>query len=277
MAMSSASAVVPSAAWTSWRDVAWPKEHGSWSLAFEPVALGLLAAPTSPGVALAVAIAGGFFARRPMRIAFQDRKPERRRAARRALVLCTVLAALGIGWVVRAAGLEVLPWLAPSIALGAAFLVFDWRQNGREQVAELLGALAFAWLPAVFAALAGWSAGAAAALGVVMVGRSVPTVVTVRSVLRGQKSGKRQVAAALVLSVAASAAGGWLVREGLAPAAAAMMLVLLAVRTFVLLVAPAPTLRASRLGMIEAVLGVLFVAAVGGSWRGGEFPVFVGP
>jgi hypothetical protein len=27
------------------RELAWPKEHGSWSLALEPLALGLFAAP----------------------------------------------------------------------------------------------------------------------------------------------------------------------------------------------------------------------------------------
>ena len=33
----------------------WPKEHGSWSLALEPVALGLLVAPSPAGLALATA------------------------------------------------------------------------------------------------------------------------------------------------------------------------------------------------------------------------------
>ena len=35
----------------TWRAVVLPKEHGSWSLAFEPVALGLLAALGGPMLA----------------------------------------------------------------------------------------------------------------------------------------------------------------------------------------------------------------------------------
>lgn len=47
-----------------------PKEHGSWSLALEPLALGLLVAPTIAGAALTTAALAGFFARRPLKAAF---------------------------------------------------------------------------------------------------------------------------------------------------------------------------------------------------------------
>src|SRR5208283_2159794 len=49
------------------RSVFLPREHGSWSLALEPLALGLFVAPSMAGVALALAAAAGFFARRPLR------------------------------------------------------------------------------------------------------------------------------------------------------------------------------------------------------------------
>ena len=47
-----------------WREVVkltLPKEHGSWSLALEPVAFGLLVAPSAAGAALALAAGLGFF------------------------------------------------------------------------------------------------------------------------------------------------------------------------------------------------------------------------
>ena len=46
-----------------------PREHGSWSLALEPLALGLIAAPSWPGAALALAALALFFARRPWQAA----------------------------------------------------------------------------------------------------------------------------------------------------------------------------------------------------------------
>src|SRR3974377_1668220 len=45
-----------------------PREHGSWSLALEPVAFGMLAAPSTPGLALAAAAISGLFLRRPLKL-----------------------------------------------------------------------------------------------------------------------------------------------------------------------------------------------------------------
>jgi hypothetical protein len=50
----------PPAPMARWRDVILPKEHGSWSLALEPIALGLLVAPSWAGGSLAVAVLAGF-------------------------------------------------------------------------------------------------------------------------------------------------------------------------------------------------------------------------
>ena len=69
----------PSVSW--WHDTLAPKEHGSWSLAFEPIVLSWLVAPSAAGGYLGVALAAGFFARRPLKIAFRDQRPERRMAA----------------------------------------------------------------------------------------------------------------------------------------------------------------------------------------------------
>jgi hypothetical protein len=62
-------------------------------------------------------------------------------------------------------------------------------------------------------------------------------------------------------------AGLALVRGGLAPTAAAVLLALLALRTGALLVWPRPVWRARTLGMIETVLGIGFVVGVGLAWR----------
>lgn len=249
-----------------WRDVVWPKEHGSWSLALEPVALGLLAAPSLGGVALAVAITGGFFARRPLRIAFRDARVERRIAARRAVTVCGLVALSGVFFAVVTAGFAWLPWLLPTVLGGAVFLFFDLQQAGREQQAEVAGALAFAWIPAVLGALAAIPAGSAAALGCIMLARAVPTVLTVRATVRARKG--QPISSVVPLSAAVFAALGiaLLAKAALAPWTAAVAVGVLAVRAFVLLVAPRPALRASTIGMIEAAIGVAFVIAVAAAW-----------
>jgi hypothetical protein len=84
--MNTAAVSAPSLRPTSpWRDVVLPREHGSWSLALEPLALGLLVAPSAPGGCLAVATLAGFLARRPLKIALRERDVARRATAITAL------------------------------------------------------------------------------------------------------------------------------------------------------------------------------------------------
>lgn len=250
-----------------WRDVALPREHGSWSFALEPLALGLLAAPSRAGACLAIAVVAGFLARRPLRIALRDSQPARRAAARGPLAILALIAggflAGAIGW----GGVAWLVWLIPVAAAGAVFLRFDFRGASREEIAEVAGAAAFALVPAALAVLAGWGPVAAAALALLMVGRAVPSVLTVRAYLRAGKIGERRAASALVSTGLALVVAVGFVRNGIAPNATAWILSLFAVRALALLGWPRPGLRARTLGMIETVLGLAFVLATALAWR----------
>lgn len=250
-----------------WRDVIRPKEHGSWSLALEPIALGLLVAPSWAGASLAAALVAGFFARRPLRMVALEHRRERRRAAWEALAACAVPALAGSAGAVALGGSGWVAWLLPVAGAGAVFLCFDLRGEGREEVAELIGAGAFALVPAALAVLGGLPAEAAASLALLMLGRAVPSVATVRAYLRAAKTGTRRDAFALGAAFVALAAGVALVRRGMAPAFAAIALGVLAGRTVAWLVVVRPSWRASRIGMIEAVLGLAFVLGLALAWR----------
>lgn len=250
------------------RELVWPREHGSWSLVLEPLAFGLLIAPSLAGLGLALAGLAGFFARRPLQIAVNDPSPTRRAAARAPLAALT-MAAGGLFLIagVAGGGGAWLGWLAPIAAAVTVFLWFDLRGEGRAEIAEVAGAAAFALVPALLAARAGWSAPAALAAALVMGGRSVPTVLTVRAYLRAEKSGERRGAPAVAVNILAVAAGVGVVRAGFAPPAVAVMLALLAVRGGGLLIWPRPSLRARTVGIMETLLGVGFVAVAAFAWR----------
>jgi hypothetical protein len=249
-----------------WRELVLPKEHGSWSLALEPLVFGLLAAPSGAGGWLALAVVAGFFARRPLRIAWRDPRPERRRDAAMALAGCGLAGALSLVAAVVTAGAGWMIWLVPSAIAGGLFLSFDLRNGGREEMAEVAGSAAFALLPAALGVIAGAAPGVAVALAVVMTGRAIPTVLSVRAALRGAKTGNRRPLPALVAAFAAWGAAAWMHRHGLVPAVALVALGALAWRTFALLVYPRPAMRARTMGMIEAVVGLAFVAIVGCAW-----------
>ena len=250
-----------------WRDVLWPREHGSWSLALEPLAFGLIAASSAGGFALAGVVTAAFFARRPLRWLKPELRDERTLVAGMAMGGCGVIMAAGLGAITVRHGVAWLPWLAPSLVGGAVFLAYDLRGLGRELVPEVAGAAAFAAVPAALATLAGWTPGAAASLGLIMMGRAVPTVLCVRAVLREQKTGEPDRASALVAVVLAFVGSFALQAASLAPLTAVVALALLAGRAGWLLVYPRPALRARTLGLSEAMLGLAFVVVVGMAWR----------
>jgi hypothetical protein len=212
-------------------------------------------------------VIGAFFARRPLRIAWRDASPERRAAARGVVAACGALALFSAGAAVVTNGVAWLVWLIPSLITGAVFVGFDLRNAAREGPAEVAGAAAFSLLPGAICILAGWGPWEAAALAVMMCGRALPTVLTIRAALRAAKTGEWAIAPALLSSLVAVAAGTGIVLGGHAGWVGPAALAVLAFRTFSLLVFPRPVLRARTIGMIEAVLGLAFVVGVALAWR----------
>ncbi len=240
-----------------------PKEHGSWSLAFEPLALGLLVASSVGGLGLAAAMTAGFFLRRPLKLAVTLPATDPRKNPARNWAL--LLAAAAFAALVFAAGrgsLTALWPLALAAPLGVLFLALDLRNDMREAAAELAGSAAFAILPAAFATLAGWSVAPALALAAVMLARSVPTVLTVRTYLR---LGKNQPAGA-GLPIAAATLGLALLigltLRGLTPWLAPLLAALLLARSVFLVTPLRPNWTARRIGINEAVLGLLSLSTL---------------
>jgi hypothetical protein len=252
---------------TVWSDVVQPKEHGSWSLAFEPVALGLLAAPSPAGAWLGVAVAGGFLARRPLKIACRDASPARRRRARGAFLFCAFIAAAGLLAAVATGGASLLAWLAPAAVAGGVFLCFDLRNGGREEPAEIAGAVAFSCLPAALVAVAGGTAANAGALAAVMLARAVPAVLLVRGRVRGAKTGRLRLMPGLVSSFLATPVAIVLACPHVPPALAVATGAALPGRAALYGCLPLSRLRPRTLGLVELILGCAYVALLGAAWR----------
>lgn len=244
-----------------------PKEHGSWSLAIEPLALGLIVAPSHAGGALAAVALAGFFARRPFKAACAPLHSDRRRAAREAVVTLQALALAG-AFECYVLG-EPNAWWALGVAAPLAFLFayFDAQGESRAAAAELAGSAAFALLPATFASLAGWTWQAALALSVVALARSVPTVVTIRTSLRLRKSQDASPGVAIATSLAALVIIFSLVAQKIAPVFAVICIALLLARTVWLVTSVRPNWSAKQIGMMEAMIGGVYVAGIALAYR----------
>jgi hypothetical protein len=261
--MSTVASFQPQAKASVFKDIVLPREHGSWSLAFEPIALGLLVAPSAAGTLLAVALSAGFFARRPFRIHVNERRAERRVQAGCALTACVGTGLLALAGAVLVGGAAWLPWLVPAAIAGAIFAHFDRNGAGREEAAEIAGSAAFAMVPAAIGILGGLAPVQAFALALLSLGRSVPSVLCVRAYLRAKKTGVHRNAPALITCGAAIAVTAVLYDASLASMLALAFVAALGVRAFALLVFLQPAWRARTIGMIESVLGVLFILGVG--------------
>ncbi|MBI2514154.1 MAG: YwiC-like family protein [Opitutae bacterium] len=264
------------AATSSFRSLVLPREHGSWSLALEPVALGLLIAPSRASLFLALAVVAGFFTRRPLKlVAILSSADPRRAAALRwtlvfvAIALAALLASALLGNVPIKQQSSFAPlWpLLLAAPFGGAFLWFDLRGEMREAEAELAGSTAFALVPATFATLAGWSAAPALALAALMLARSAPTVLTVRAYLRLAKNKPAHPASALASALLSFVGVAALAASGLAPLTACALVAVLAARSAWLLSPLAPTWSARHAGMLEAALGLVYLGGLALAYR----------
>ncbi len=244
-----------------------PKEHGSWSLALEPLALGLLIAPSSAGGALTVAALAGFFARRPFKAFFAPAATRRREAGQAILIFSTLVVA-GLAVVLVLGGTAPLWPLWLAAPLGGLFAWFDAQNSSRATAAEVAGSAAFALVPATLATLAGWSAGPALALAALALTRSVPTVLTVRSSLRQAKGETAGFILPVITASVAALGISLLATRFLLPAWASLPAWALLARTLWFASPMRPVWSARRIGMFEAITGLLCVAAITAAYQG---------
>jgi hypothetical protein len=242
------------------------KEHGSWSLALEPIALGLLVAPSIAGSALAIAAIAGFFLRRPLKILFREANGERREIALAGIFVLAAIAFSGLWLAAKIGGLEKLWPLIPAALAGLAFVGFDSRNEGREGAAEISGAFAFGILPAAFATLAGWNFIAAISLAAVALARSVPTVLFVRAFLRIRKGCATNIAPAIVGATIGFLLVASLVFFKTVPWPATLFALALTARA-VFLLGTRPNFSAKVIGVAEAIFGAAMVLSLAVAWK----------
>jgi hypothetical protein len=243
-----------------------PREHGSWFLVLEPLALGLLIAPSWAGGALGAATLAGFFARRPLKPAFSPIHSGRRQVARETLVMWSTLAVAGMFEAVVLGGALALWPLVPAALLGGWFLSLELQGENRAAEAEVAGSAACAFVPAACATLAGASLTTALVLAGLALARSVPAVLVVRASLRGRREGHtawRVPGLASLLACGALAALAW---HHLVPSLAFLLGGLLLLRAAWLLSSLCPAWPARRIGQAEAIWGVLYVLLLVINW-----------
>lgn len=243
-----------------------PAEHGSWSLTFEPIALGLLVAPSTAGAFIALAVAAGFLARKPFRLCGGKNAASDLAVRRAALVLTIVFGAVAVvslGLAVRRVGLI---FLSPFLFAAPALALFAWwdRSGQTRTLATEATGIALCASPAVSMSLAaGQSSSLAVALGVIVLSRSLPTLLLVRTCLRRRRDGDVSVfpvhvahASALLVVIAVCVALHL-------PWTLAVINALLVVRAQLLLIQREKPWTAKQVGIFESIVGLVHTVAQG--------------
>jgi YwiC-like protein len=245
------------------RPIALPVEHGGWSLLLEPVALGLLLAPSPTGILTSVAAIGLFLARHPYKLALRDW--QRGRRGRRAVLAQTfalfylLVALLAGSLAVKTGGTAFLLPLTLAVPFAIVQLALDSVGRGRSLIAELAGAAATGSLATAVALSGGWPRATAFALWVIMAARSIPTIFYLRARLRLRRQKPASRSLPLISHMGALAVIVGLSLLALAPWLAGVAMLFLLIRALLGLYSSGNETTPQRLGVGELSYGLMTV------------------
>jgi hypothetical protein len=245
--------------------IALPPEHGAWGFLLEPIALGLLVASSLAGWFLALAVAGAFLIRHPLKLAFTDRQRGKRYArtalAERVIVCYGALTVAGLALAVALAGWKIILPLLMALPLVLAMLASTVRNRGRDLIPELAGASALAMTASGIALAGNAPAQTAFALWVILTARDLPSILYVRARLRLEKDKPFSwtlVFLANLIAVLTVLALVWL---GYVPLLAVLALLILFARALYGLSPYRRRVRTQTIGFLEMAYGLLVVIA----------------
>ena len=249
-----------------WQSIALPAEHGGWGLTLEPIALGLLVAPSLSGFFLALASFAGFLAYQPFRIFWKEqnkgRRSSRRVFAQRFLLVFSGISIFSLLIVILTDGwLPLLP-LAAATPLLIIFLSYDLSGPKRSWQAEISASVLFSSVSAGIAIASGWSLLDSLALWAVIIARAVPSILYIRARIKLEKGKpiKRSLPiTAHLLSFAFVFSIVWL---GYLPWLTLLPFAILILRAVIGLSAFRRPLKIKTIGFIEIGLGVFTVISI---------------
>jgi hypothetical protein len=248
------------------KSVALPVEHGSWGFLFEPLVAGLAIAFSLGGMWIAVMTIGAFLVRQPLKVLLIDRLGMKVRE--RALAALAFLAIYGtvftaglIGTVASVGWWPLLPFVF--VLPFAAYQIYcDASRQGRQLIAEVIGAVSISASIAAIALSAGRPWAVAVSLWLIFVLRLVPSILYVRNRLLLEKGKQYSRIVPTVAHVAALTIVAVLSYLTLSPILTLFAMLILLWRAVAGLAPGRRKLRAMQIGVLEIVYGTLTVLSV---------------
>lgn len=198
------------------KTIALPNEHGGWGFTLEPILLGLLVAASWAGLGLGVFALAAFFTRHPLKLWLADvrrgqRYPRTPIAGRFALIYGSV-GLLGLLLALLSAKAPFLWTMLLALPLIAVQLWFDARNQSRNLLPEISGAVAMGSVAAGMVLAAGENTWVALGVWLVLAMRSLAAIVYARTQVmraRGQPVSTPSTYATQVLAVGILGIAAW--------------------------------------------------------------------
>ena len=173
------------------KSVALPAEHGGWGFLIEPIILGMLVAGSWQGALLALSAFGVFLIHQPLKVATKDRLKGRRPArtiwAERFVGGYGLLAIVPMLILMATTPITFLIPIALAIPFASIQLYYDARNQSRNLIPEVCGALALAMVAPSIAILGGWETGTALILWTVLCLRAITAILYIRTRLKAER------------------------------------------------------------------------------------------
>ncbi len=248
------------------KSVALPVEHGSWGFLLEPLVAGLAIAFSLGGVWIALMTIGAFLVRQPLKVLIIDRLGlkvrERARAALAFLAIYGAVSTAGLIGAVASIGWQPLLPFVIVLPFAVYQIYCDASRQGRQLVAEVIGAVSISASIAAIALSDGRSWPVAVALWLIFVLRLVPSILYVRNRLLLEKGKQYSRIVPTVAHVAALTIVTVLSYLSLIPSLTVFAMIILLWRAVAGLAPGRRKLRAMQIGVLEIVYGAVTVLSV---------------
>ena len=254
------------------RAAALPAEHGGWALVLEPIALGLLLAPSVAGLWISSAALSCFLARHPLKLALGDRRRGRRlrrtalaeRFAAGYAIVATVCFALSIS----SGRKEFLIPILFAVPFMLVQLAYDALGHSRKLLPELAGAFGVGAIVTATTLARAWPKPSAYALWAIVAGRNIPTILYLRTRLNLRRHGKTSanMPIAIVAQLTALLIVALLSWWKLVPALAVLGFAILTIRAFIGLSRSKLAVAPKKLGIAEIAFGAFTVLTIAGGY-----------
>lgn len=241
------------------RQLAFPREKGGWSMVAEPLVLALLLHPRPDTLLLVLAAACLFFFRRPS-VALSRVPPGPDAGAH--LIISFLLASLFVATTVPLLlkhGGKFTLFFFLSLPFSVVFLAYDRLKRARDPVAEYCGAVGFTFVPSTAAWFGGLPVPECLALMILLALRSLSAVADVRFKLRQVRQLDPKRGPMLLLHFASLAIATALAVTAMVPPAMTAVFILISLRSWWLIRSPA--MRSPRdVGFAYMRTGIAFIA-----------------